>query len=71
MKSKENYSDLSVKELTERLSERVEELENLRMQQSTQQITNPLRIRFVRRDIARIKTLMHQQELSKQESKEQ
>ena len=71
MKSKENYSDLSVEELTERLSERVEELENLRMQQSTQQITNPLRIRFVRRDIARIKTLMHQQELSKQESKEQ
>ena len=56
MKSKENYSDLSVEELTERLSERVEELENLRMQQSTQQITNPLRIRFVRRDIARIKT---------------
>jgi len=71
MKSKENYSDLSVEELTERLSERVEELENLRMQQSTQQLTNPLRIRFVRRDIARIKTLMHQQELSKQESKEQ
>jgi len=69
MKSQENYTELGPEELAERLTERVEELENLRMQQSTQQLTNPLRIRFVRRDIARLKTLMHQSELSKQESK--
>ena len=68
MKSQENYTELEPEELAERLTERVEELENLRMQQSTQQITNPLRIRFVRRDIARLKTLIHQHELSKQES---
>jgi large subunit ribosomal protein L29 len=69
MKSQENYKELGPEELAERLTERVEELENLRMQQSTQQLTNPLRIRFVRRDIARLKTLIHQSELSKQESK--
>ena len=69
MKSQENYTELGPEELAERLTERVEELENLRMQQSTQQLTNPLRIRFVRRDIARLKTLIHQSELSKQESK--
>ena len=68
MKSQENYKELSPEELAERLTERVEELENLRMQQSTQQITNPLRIRFVRRDIARLKTLIHQYKLSNQES---
>lgn len=68
MKSQENYKELGPEELAERLTERVEELENLRMQQSTQQITNPLRIRFVRRDIARLKTLIHQNEQSKQES---
>ena len=69
MKSKENYRELGPEEMAERLKERVEELENLRMQASTQQLTNPLRIRFVRRDIARLKTLIHQHELSNQESK--
>ena len=69
MKSKEDYKDLSVKELTEKLDERSEELENLRLQQATQQIANPLRIRFVRRDIARLKTLIRMNELSNQESK--
>jgi large subunit ribosomal protein L29 len=68
MKSKENYRELKPEEMAERLTERIEELENLHMQQSTQQLTNPLRIRFVRRDIARLKTLIHQNELSKQES---
>jgi large subunit ribosomal protein L29 len=68
MKSKENYKELSAEELQERLEERVEELENLRLQQATHQITNPIRIRFIRRDIARIKTIMHQQQLANQES---
>jgi large subunit ribosomal protein L29 len=68
MKSQENYKELSVEELNERLDERVEELENLRMQQAKHQITNPLRIRFVRRDIARIKTFIHQHNMINQES---
>ncbi len=67
MKSQENYTELSAEELNEKLVERSEELENLRMQQATHQITNPIRIRFIRRDIARIKTLIHQQKLSNQE----
>ncbi len=68
MKSEENYKDLSIEELNEKMVERAEELENLKLQQSTQQLTNPLRIRFIRRDIARLKTIIHQHELSKQES---
>ncbi len=68
MKSQENYKELSAEELNERLVERVEELENLRMQQATHQITNPIRIRFIRRDISRIKTFIHQQKLSNQEN---
>ena len=62
MKSVENYNELSLQELNERLTERVEELENLRLQKATHQITNPIRIRFIRRDIARIKTIVHQKE---------
>ena len=68
MKSEENYKELSFEELNEKLDERVEELGNLKVQQSTQQLTNPLRIRFVRRDIARLKTFIHQNELSNKES---
>jgi large subunit ribosomal protein L29 len=68
MKSEENYKDLSIEELNEKMVERVEELENLRLQQSTQQLSNPLRIRFVRRDIARLKTIIHRHELSNSES---
>ncbi len=67
MKSQENYTELSAEELNDRLNERVEELENLRMQQATHQITNPIRIRFIRRDIARIKTFIHQLTMSNQE----
>ena len=68
MKSEENYKELSFEELNEKLDERVEELGNLKVQQSTQQLTNPLRIRFVCRDIARLKTFIHQNELSNKES---
>ena len=68
MKSEENYKELSIEELNEKMVERVEELENLKLQQSTQQLTNPLRIRFIRRDIARLKTIIHQHELNNQES---
>ncbi len=68
MKTREDYKSLSMDELNERLTERVEELENLRLQQATHQISNPLRIRFVRRDIARLKTLIHQQATSQKES---
>ncbi len=62
MKSIENYKELTVDEMKERLDERIAELENLRIQQATHQITNPMRIRFVRRDIARLKTFIHQKE---------
>lgn len=59
MKSIENYNELTLDEINEKLEERIAELENLRVQQATHQITNPMRIRYVRRDIARIKTILH------------
>ncbi len=43
-----------------RLHELSEELRNLRLRSSLKQEGNPLRIRHVRRDIARIKTLLHE-----------
>ena len=47
-----------------RLRELREEMFKLRFQFATRQLTNTARIRVVRRDIARVLTLQHQQELS-------
>jgi large subunit ribosomal protein L29 len=46
------------------LRELSEELFRLRFQFATRQLTNTARIRQVRRDIARVKTLQRQQELA-------
>ena len=54
--------DLSVQELKRRLTDEEESLGNLRFQLSTSQLESPVRVRTVRRDIARIKTLIRQKE---------
>jgi large subunit ribosomal protein L29 len=46
-----------------RLAELGEEMFKLRFQFATRQLTNTARIRTVRRDIARVKTLQRQREL--------
>lgn len=62
MKSKDELLNLAQDELAEKLDELREEMANLKLQQATHQITNPMRIRIVRRDIARIKTLQSEYE---------
>jgi large subunit ribosomal protein L29 len=56
--------DLSDDELRAKVKELQEELFNLRFQLATGQIENVGRIRTVRRDIARIKTLQRERELA-------
>lgn len=50
-------------ELKERLESAKEELFNLRFQLATGQLDNPMRIKTVRHDIARIATLLREREL--------
>ena len=50
-------------ELESRLREAKEELFNLRFQVATGQLDNNRRLHVVRRDIARIYTVMHEREL--------
>lgn len=50
-------------DLQQRLNDLHEELFNLRFQYATRQLTNHARMRDVRRDIARINTLVRQREL--------
>jgi len=46
------------------LDELLKEQFNLRMQQGTGQLSRPSRVKDVRKDIARIKTLLNEQKLS-------
>ena len=55
--------ELNSEELTTRLREAKEELFNLRFQMATGQLTNNRRLRTVKRDIARIYTVMREREL--------
>ncbi len=52
--------ELSVEELTAKLEELVAERFNLRFRSATESIENPMRFRALRRDIARIKTVLQQ-----------
>ena len=55
--------DLADEELVSRLGEAKEELFNLRFQVATGQLDNNRRLQHVRRDIARIYTVMREREL--------
>jgi large subunit ribosomal protein L29 len=60
--------DLSDDELRTKVKELQEELFNLRFQLATGQIENVSRIRTVRRDIARVKTIQRERELASHHS---
>jgi large subunit ribosomal protein L29 len=60
----EELRDLNATELDEKLAEAKVELFNLRFQLATGQLDNPARISQTKREIARIKTVMREQELA-------
>jgi large subunit ribosomal protein L29 len=63
--------DLPQEELSARLESAKEELFNLRFQLATGQLDNPMRIKEVRHEIARIMTLFTQRELSEAQENEE
>jgi large subunit ribosomal protein L29 len=54
---------LSLEELSQRLSDSADDLFRMKFQLISGQLQNPIRIRQVRREIARIKTILREQEL--------
>ena len=52
--------ELSPEELQHQYDEVTAELFNLRMQRSTGQLENPIRLRLLRRDVARLKTELNE-----------
>jgi large subunit ribosomal protein L29 len=59
---------LSIQELKEKAGALDEELFNLRFQEKMGQLSNPVRLRIVRRDIARIKTIITEKKSAKAKS---
>ena len=55
--------DLPASELEEKLTETKEELFNLRFQNATGQLDNYKRLGVLRKDVARIKTILRQREI--------
>src|SRR5262249_61747248 len=59
MRAKE-IRDLTSEEIRQKERELAEELFRLRLRKSTGQLDNPMRLRNLRRDIARLKTIQHE-----------
>ena len=64
MKAKEikEARGLSIEKLEEKLQELKKDLFMLRMQHATNQLDNPMQIAAVKKDIARIKTIIREKE---------
>ena len=62
-KEADKLRDTAEDELDTKLAEAKEELFNLRFQLVTGQLDNPMRIKVVRKQVARILTLMREREL--------
>jgi large subunit ribosomal protein L29 len=61
LKAKE-IRELSLTEMQDKLLELKQELFNLRFQQATNNLENPMRMVHVKKTIARIKTIIHQKQ---------
>ena len=58
--------ELSAEELAVKLTDLKKDLFNLRLQHATNQLDNPTRIAEVKRDSARVNTILRERELSEQ-----
>jgi large subunit ribosomal protein L29 len=63
----EEIRDLEDDEIREKIEEAQEELFRLRFRSATQLLENPMLVRSLRRDIARMKTILRERELEQVE----
>ena len=61
MKANE-INNITADELNSKLAELKQELFNLRFQHAVNQLENPMRLKAVKKDIARVKTVIRKQE---------
>lgn len=59
-----DFRNMTNEELNEKLKSLKTELFNLRFSQATRQLQNPLMLNTVRKDIAKVKTILRERELN-------
>ncbi len=64
----EEIRQLSDEELKLKLEDAIEELSNLRFLHSTHQLDNPMKLRTLRKDIARMKTILHERQAASKQN---
>ncbi|AHM55498.1 ribosomal protein L29 [Peptoclostridium acidaminophilum DSM 3953] len=63
MKAKD-LKEMTTQELSGKLNELKGELFNIRFQLATGQLENPMKIKFVKKDIARVQTVIREREIN-------
>lgn len=56
--------EMTAEELTNKLADLKKDLFNLRLQHATNQLDNPMQITAVKRDIAKVNTVLRERELA-------
>ena len=67
MSKMEEFRKLSTEDLNKKIKENKEELFNLRFQQATGNLEKPTRLRELRKEVAKMKTIIRERELEKVE----
>tara|TARA_Y100001970_G_C13619234_1_gene548630 strand:+ start:140 stop:346 length:207 start_codon:yes stop_codon:yes gene_type:complete len=67
--NKKDLNKLTKSKLVKRLSDNEDSLVNLRFQKKMQQLENPQSIRFLKREVAQIKTVLKEMELNIREER--
>ena len=68
MKKTSEIKEMQIPELDNYLEDLTEELFNLRFQHATKQASSPIRLRTLKHEIARVKTIITEKELKKIQS---
>ena len=63
MTKMEEFRKVSTEELNKKIKENKEELFNLRFQQATGNLEKPVRLRELRKEVAKMKTIIREREL--------
>ena len=64
MTKMEEFRKLSTEDLNKKIKEYKEELFNLRFQQATGNLEKPVRLRELRKEVAKMKTIIRERELN-------
>ena len=68
MKSRD-LNDLNILEIDTKLDENEEALQNLKFQKAMQQLEDPLKIKYLKKEIAQLKTLKREFDMGIRENK--